>query len=148
MALATVMCDFCPAAFHPKCLGFKDADEMVSGSKMGWSCPHHECDKCGRKAAAAGGLLFRCSVCSFASCEDCLPADSARKKRWHFIQMISCLKLLIKDFLLSSLGLKIIAIRKSSTNVNGSKRWGIATLAKRATFCVQASASTSRKERR
>ena len=71
-----VMCDFCPAAFHPKCLGFKDAAEMTMGSRMGWSCPHHECDKCGRKAAAAGGLLFRCSVCSFASCEDCLPADS------------------------------------------------------------------------
>ncbi len=71
-----VMCDFCPASYHPTCLGFKDAEEMTGGSTMGWSCPHHSCDDCGRKAAAAGGLLFRCSVCPSAFCEDHLPLNT------------------------------------------------------------------------
>ena len=28
-----------------------------------WACPHHSCAECGRKAAAVGGMLFRCEAC-------------------------------------------------------------------------------------
>ena len=41
-----------------------------------WVCPHHDCLECERKAAAAGGLLFRCSMCPNAYCEDHLPLDA------------------------------------------------------------------------
>jgi SWI/SNF-related matrix-associated actin-dependent regulator of chromatin subfamily A member 5 len=66
-------CDHCPAAFHLRCLGMAEEDATGWGS---WSCPHHSCDTCGRKAAAAGGLLFRCAVCPRAFCEDHLPAEA------------------------------------------------------------------------
>ena len=39
-------------------------------------CNHHSCQGCGRKAHAAGGLLFRCAECPNAFCEDCLPRES------------------------------------------------------------------------
>lgn len=42
-----------------------------------WFCPHHACAVCSRKAAAAGGLLFRCAACPNAYCEDHLPAAAA-----------------------------------------------------------------------
>ena len=48
----------------------------MRGHKMGFSCPHHQCGVCDRKAAAAGGLLFRCSVCPSTFCEDHLPPDT------------------------------------------------------------------------
>ena len=41
-----------------------------------WACPHHQCGQCGRKAAAAGGLLFRCAMCPRSFCEDHLPAEA------------------------------------------------------------------------
>jgi SWI/SNF-related matrix-associated actin-dependent regulator of chromatin subfamily A member 5 len=63
-------CDYCPASFHLDCLGLKESD-LGGGS---WSCPHHSCSDCGRKAAAAGGLLFRCECCAGCWCEDCLPS--------------------------------------------------------------------------
>jgi len=66
-------CDFCPAAYHLECIGMSEEDAVSWG---GWSCPHHSCSHCGRKAAAAGGLLFRCSVCPKAYCEDHLPGES------------------------------------------------------------------------
>ena len=62
-----VMCDWCPCAYHLSCLGVKEV------SKFNWSCPHHQCKTCGRKADAVGGLLFRCEVCPAAFCEDDLP---------------------------------------------------------------------------
>ena len=40
-----------------------------------WTCPHHECINCGIRAAAAGGLLFRCECCDTACCEDHLPVQ-------------------------------------------------------------------------
>jgi SWI/SNF-related matrix-associated actin-dependent regulator of chromatin subfamily A member 5 len=64
-----VCCDFCPAAYHLKCLGVQEADIP----KLGWSCPQHSCAQCGRSAAAAGGLLFRCTACPDAFCEEHLP---------------------------------------------------------------------------
>ena len=66
-------CDLCPAAFHLKCIGMNEAD---AGSWGTWACPHHACTVCGRKAAAVGGLLFRCSVSPVSYCEDHLPADA------------------------------------------------------------------------
>jgi len=65
-----VCCDFCPASYHIGCLGLK-SDKCLP--KMGYSCPHHSCVTCGRKSAAAGGLLFRCMMCPDAYCEDHLP---------------------------------------------------------------------------
>jgi len=66
-------CDYCPAAFHLSCIGMSEAD---SNSFGGWACPHHSCATCGRKAAAAGGLLFRCAVCPHSFCEDHLPPEA------------------------------------------------------------------------
>eukprot|EP00966_Prymnesium_polylepis_P069666 1619861-Prymnesium_polylepis.1 len=67
-------CDLCPAAYHLGCLGLEAADVSSFGV---WACPHHACATCGRKAAAAGGLLFRCMNCVRAYCEDHLPAEAA-----------------------------------------------------------------------
>ena len=66
-------CDYCPAAFHLGCIGMTQAD---SNSFGGWACPHHSCATCSRKAAAAGGLLFRCAVCPQSFCEDHLPPEA------------------------------------------------------------------------
>ena len=66
-------CDLCPAAFHLKCCGIREADAIGFGV---WACPHHACHTCGRKASAVGGLLFRCSVCPKAFCEDHLPSEA------------------------------------------------------------------------
>ena len=56
-----VCCDGCPAAFHPACLGWTKKDVKNLAGAMRWFCPMHSCETCGRKAAAVGGLLFRCS---------------------------------------------------------------------------------------
>jgi hypothetical protein len=40
-------------------------------------CPSHQCMDCGKKAAAAGGLIFRCTMCPNAFCEDHCPHDAA-----------------------------------------------------------------------
>jgi len=64
-----LLCDFCPAAYHPECLGLSEEDVP----SMSWSCPHHSCLTCERKASAVGGLLFRCEVCPTAYCDDHLP---------------------------------------------------------------------------
>ena len=45
--------------------------------KFQWHCMHHECSVCHRKAAAVGGLIFRCEMCPRAFCEDHL-SDFAR----------------------------------------------------------------------
>lgn len=52
-------CDYCPTVMHPHCAGIDDVGELGST----WACPHHKCVFCGRKAHAAGGLLFRCTEC-------------------------------------------------------------------------------------
>ena len=62
-----VLCDWCPCAYHLSCLGVTEV------SNFNFSCPHHQCKTCGRKAHAVGGLLFRCEVCEAAFCEDDLP---------------------------------------------------------------------------
>ena len=65
-------CDLCPAAYHAACLG--ESEKALQRANP-WVCPHHSCQDCGRKAAAAGGLLFRCECCAAAFCEDHLPED-------------------------------------------------------------------------
>lgn len=59
-------CDQCPAAYHAACVG---ETERALERANPWACPHHACATCGRKAAAAGGLLFRCECCASAFCE-------------------------------------------------------------------------------
>ena len=67
-----ICCDFCPNVMHSACAGIDDPSTLGNM----WSCPHHKCVTCGRKAYAAGGLLFRCSECPKAYCEDHLPQQS------------------------------------------------------------------------
>jgi len=64
-------CDYCPSAYHFGCLGMKESD--MKKVKFQWSCPGHSCLVCSRKAAAVGGMLFRCEMCPLAYCEDHLP---------------------------------------------------------------------------
>ena len=55
-----ILCERCPAAYHATCLGYENTEAMLANMPpMGWSCPQHSCNDCGRKSAAAGGLLFR-----------------------------------------------------------------------------------------
>jgi SWI/SNF-related matrix-associated actin-dependent regulator of chromatin subfamily A member 5 len=61
-----ICCDFCPASFHLGCIGVRCATQLP----FSWSCPHHACMQCNRKATSVGGLLFRCQVCPGAWCED------------------------------------------------------------------------------
>mmetsp|Transcript_8653 Transcript_8653/g.10341 ORF Transcript_8653/g.10341 Transcript_8653/m.10341 type:complete len:329 (-) Transcript_8653:60-1046(-) len=70
-----ILCDRCPAAYHPSCLGYS-AKDLSAASSAVWSCPHHQCMECARKAQAVGGLIFRCEVCPKAYCEDHLPIDA------------------------------------------------------------------------
>jgi hypothetical protein len=66
---ALLCCDWCPVVMHMACAGVNDVGST-------WACPQHGCHGCGRRAAAAGGLLFRCAECPKAFCEDCLPDDA------------------------------------------------------------------------
>jgi SWI/SNF-related matrix-associated actin-dependent regulator of chromatin subfamily A member 5 len=59
-------CEYCPASYHLECLA-EDLDQVTKVSF--WACPHHACATCGRKAAATGGLLFRCEMCPNSFCE-------------------------------------------------------------------------------
>ena len=62
-------CDSCPASFHESCVILE-----VIGRRS--RCPHHRCMSCSRDAYAVGGLLFRCSQCPNAYCDDDLPVDA------------------------------------------------------------------------
>jgi hypothetical protein len=64
-------CAHCPRIFHSECMESKG---LVRGSGM-FICPHHKCASCSRSTASAGGMLFRCTSCLTAYCEDCLPQD-------------------------------------------------------------------------
>jgi SWI/SNF-related matrix-associated actin-dependent regulator of chromatin subfamily A member 5 len=65
-----VCCDLCPVSVHAECVGVTQ-DEVAKATR--WACPHHSCHECGRKAAAVGGMLFRCEACPRAFCEDHMP---------------------------------------------------------------------------
>jgi len=73
-----------PCAAAPR----RQADSTSFGL---WACPHHSCATCGRKAAAAGGLLFRCAVCPQAFCEDHLPAEALIMGECQRFQDLGCL---------------------------------------------------------
>ena len=70
-----ICCDQCPASWHAGCLK-KIGFALPTKAFGSWGCPHHSCETCGRKAAQAGGLLFRCAVCPSAFCEDHLPSTA------------------------------------------------------------------------
>ena len=38
---SVILCDRCPAAYHPPCLGYNKADAKALESSQ-WSCPHHQ----------------------------------------------------------------------------------------------------------
>mmetsp|Transcript_5622 Transcript_5622/g.6620 ORF Transcript_5622/g.6620 Transcript_5622/m.6620 type:complete len:143 (+) Transcript_5622:1045-1473(+) len=74
-------CDQCPLAFHTECLApWQLPQKKASGASVGnsWGCPHHYCKLCARKAHEVGGLLFRCTECPSAYCEDHVPMKEAR----------------------------------------------------------------------
>ena len=73
-----ILCDQCPVSVHPECLSAAQAPPETSRGNSSWRCPHHTCVACERKSAAAGGLLFRCSECLNAYCEDHLPLDGMK----------------------------------------------------------------------
>mmetsp|Transcript_12809 Transcript_12809/g.21980 ORF Transcript_12809/g.21980 Transcript_12809/m.21980 type:complete len:1939 (+) Transcript_12809:3717-9533(+) len=74
-----LLCDQCCAAYHNDCLR---PDQLPPRRKDGgsgavtWGCPHHSCKVCARKAHASGGMLFRCTECPSAFCEDHLPREN------------------------------------------------------------------------
>ena len=68
-----VCCDLCPVSVHAECIGVTQ-HELAKATR--WACPHHSCHECGRKAAAVGGMLFRCEACVHAYCEDHLPNEA------------------------------------------------------------------------
>merc|ERR1711871_560017 len=65
-------CGHCPRAFHVGCLTQYGLQHTGKGTFI---CSHHKCSSCARSTAASGGLLFRCTGCMTAYCEDCLPQD-------------------------------------------------------------------------
>jgi SWI/SNF-related matrix-associated actin-dependent regulator of chromatin subfamily A member 5 len=73
-----VLCDQCPVAVHTDCLSADQAPPAQRKAVSTWRCPHHMCSQCDRKSAAAGGLLFRCSECLNAFCEDHLPLENVK----------------------------------------------------------------------
>ena len=74
-----ILCDQCPVAVHEDCLAPNQAPHNRGrGGNPTWRCPHHSCLECDRKSAAAGGLLFRCTECLHAYCEDHLPIEGIR----------------------------------------------------------------------
>ena len=66
-----LQCDHCCSAWHLACLGMKKKD-----IPMNWSCPQHSCLTCYRKAAAAGGVIFRCISCPNSFCYDHKPGEA------------------------------------------------------------------------
>lgn len=89
---APVKCAHCPFIFHLACCNGPPpppptAEELkAAGNKRKveapltrpagmFICAHHRCCTCNRSTASAGGLLFRCTGCMTAYCEDCLPQD-------------------------------------------------------------------------
>ncbi|KAL6233027.1 hypothetical protein BDW75DRAFT_232321 [Aspergillus navahoensis] len=57
-------------SFHVRCLDAEDMDYASKGQSI--ICPHHYCCMCGKTASDAGRLLFNCSKCPRAYCENCL----------------------------------------------------------------------------
>jgi len=58
-----LQCRLCPRVMHNTCAGLQTAP------RSGWLCYHHHCRECGRSAADAGGLLFRCVCCPYSYCD-------------------------------------------------------------------------------
>lgn len=76
---ALLGCRLCPMAFHPRCARaacVEGGGGSCFGGATSLTCPHHACMACGRKASAAGGMLFRCEACPSCFCEDCLPHEA------------------------------------------------------------------------
>lgn len=76
-----LLCDQCCAAYHQHCLTPAQLPKKKASGRsvaVSWGCPHHECKVCSRKAHAAGGMLFRCTECPTAYCEDHCPFNTAK----------------------------------------------------------------------
>lgn len=65
-----VCCSHCPRTFHPQCVGLP---KSLLKSRKPATCPQHKCHECDKDTQMAGGMLFRCRTCPYASCENCLP---------------------------------------------------------------------------
>ena len=62
-------CDLCPLAFHKECL--QPVGKLRRGAKR-LVCPRHYCSQCDKTSSKAGGLLYCCTTCIEAFCEECL----------------------------------------------------------------------------
>jgi|GEM_PF-2134840 len=90
-----LLCDQCCASYHETCLPSELLPPKKKNSGLStWGCPHHHCKVCGRKAHASGGMLFRCTECPTAYCEDHLPSmesdqvnlnDNGREERFEVL---------------------------------------------------------------
>jgi len=80
-----MLCAGCPVAMHRKCLEERHIPIKFDHFGNKWFCTHHECEACGIKASAAGGLLFRCECCESTMCEDHLPrqAETEEEEGWQ-----------------------------------------------------------------
>ena len=80
-ATIAAKCAHCPIVVHFECASAFSLPTRAAGGRAGGSgshmfcCPHHKCCSCLRSTASAGGMLFRCTGCLTAYCEDCLPQD-------------------------------------------------------------------------
>ncbi|KNC75554.1 hypothetical protein SARC_11924 [Sphaeroforma arctica JP610] len=61
-----VLCDSCPNAFHPVCLGYDDVEAFDLAMKEQpqeysgeFSCEHHVCAICRKTTVEAGNFLYR-----------------------------------------------------------------------------------------
>lgn len=89
-----IECNNCPRIYHEDCL---KEHELATAKRFGnWSCSQHYCSGCHKRAAEAGGMIFRyaltplsrqatltytpsrCRWCPNGYCEDCLDWDTIR----------------------------------------------------------------------
>ena len=61
-----MLCDRCPAAYHPLCLGYSKHDIQAAESSQ-WSCPHHLCGECGRKVTRMLVFLMASFLLSYST---------------------------------------------------------------------------------
>ena len=77
-----VCCDLCPVSVHAECIGVTQ-NEIAKATR--WASSASTAARRGRKAAAVGGMLFRCEACPrrFAKITSPLCRDHRQCKRFQ-----------------------------------------------------------------
>eukprot|EP00808_Paulinella_micropora_P028997 g15116.t1 len=68
--LSVAKCQWCPRVYHDSCI-----PNTARNVANVLTCPQHSCAVCNRSTSSCGGLLFRCTVCPCAYCEDHVPPE-------------------------------------------------------------------------